>query len=68
MMGPFIGRWYASGGAQGVKPEDPQLIKALELYRSAFGQEDAQRVATAKEVWKILAETYTVGTVGLSRP
>ena len=67
MMGPNVGKWYASGGAQGTKPEDPQLLKALELYRSAAGQDDAARVNTAKEIWKILVEeAYSIGTVGLS--
>ncbi|MDP8921637.1 MAG: ABC transporter substrate-binding protein, partial [Chloroflexota bacterium] len=67
MLGPQIGRWYASNGAQGMKPEDPQLLKALELFRSAAGQEDEQRIKTAQEIWKILIEeTYSIGTVGLS--
>jgi ABC-type transport system substrate-binding protein len=67
MMGPFIGRWYASGGSQGMKPEDPELLRALELYRSAAGQDEQQRIKTAQEIWKILAEeTYSIGTVGLS--
>ncbi len=67
MMGPFIGRWFASDGAQGMKPEDPQLLKALELFRSASGLEEAERIKSAQEIWKILAEEcYTIGTVGLS--
>jgi peptide/nickel transport system substrate-binding protein len=66
-MGPFIGRWYTSGGAQGTKPEDPELMRALDLFRAAAGQDDQQRIKTAQEIWKILAEeTYTIGTVGLS--
>ena len=66
-MGPEIGKWYTSNGAQGMKPEDPQLLKALELFRGAAGQEDAERIKTAQEIWKILAEEcYTIGTVGLS--
>ncbi len=67
IMGPFIGKWYTSNGAQGMKPEDPELLRALELFRSAAGQEDQQRIQTAQEIWKILAEeTYSIGTVGLS--
>jgi peptide/nickel transport system substrate-binding protein len=66
-MGPLYGRWYASGGSQGKKPEDPQMLKALETYRAAFGLPDAERVNAAKEIWKILVEeTYSIGTVGLS--
>ena len=43
------------------------MLKALEMFRAASGQDDAQRIKTAQEIWKILAEeTYTIGTVGLS--
>jgi len=67
MMGPQIGRWYQSNGTQGVKPEDPELLRALELYRGAAGQDDATRIKTAQEIWKILIEeTYSIGTVGVS--
>ncbi|MFN8525529.1 MAG: ABC transporter substrate-binding protein [Chloroflexota bacterium] len=67
MMGPNIAKWYASNGQQGSKPEDPQMLKALEMFKAASGQDDAQRIKTAQEIWKILAEeTYTIGTVGLS--
>jgi peptide/nickel transport system substrate-binding protein len=66
-LGPEIGRWYASGGSQGMKPEDPELLRALELFRAGAGQPDAERIKTAQEVWKILAEeAFSVGTVGLS--
>jgi peptide/nickel transport system substrate-binding protein len=67
MMGPAFAKWYASNGQQGTKPEDPQMLKVLEMFRAASGQEDAERNKTAQEIWKILAEeTYTIGTVGLS--
>jgi peptide/nickel transport system substrate-binding protein len=66
-MGPEIGKWYASNGAQGTKPEDAQMLKALDMFRGAFGQETAERTQTAKEIWKLLVEeTYSIGTVGLS--
>ena len=67
MMGPDIAKWFASNGQQGMKPEDPEMLKALDLFRAASSQDDAQRIKTAQEIWKILAEeTYTIGTVGLS--
>lgn len=67
MIGPLVGKWYTSGGTQGTKPEDPQLLKILEMYRSASGQDEQERIKTAQEIWKILAEeTYSIGTVGLS--
>jgi peptide/nickel transport system substrate-binding protein len=67
MMGPNIAKWYASNGQQGTKPEDPELLRALELFRSASGQEAEERKKTAQDIWKILVEeTYSIGTVGLS--
>ena len=66
-IGPEIGKWYASNGATGTKPEDPQMLKALELFRGAFGLETEGRINAEKEIWKILVEeAYSIGTVGLS--
>jgi len=67
-IGPEIGRWYASGGERGIKPDwDPQLLKALELFAAAKGQTREESTKTAQEIWKILAEeTWSIGTVGLS--
>jgi peptide/nickel transport system substrate-binding protein len=66
-MGPLIARWYATNGAQGKKPQDPQLVKALELFRSAAGLKLEERVRTAREIWKILVEEeYSIGLVGQS--
>jgi len=66
-MGPEIGKWYQSNGAAGMKPEDPELLKALELFRGAFGKEEADRIKTAQDIWKLIVEeTWTIGTVGLS--
>jgi peptide/nickel transport system substrate-binding protein len=67
LMGPEIGKWFASDGAQGMKPEDPQLIKALDLFKSGPGLEEEARNKQIQEIWKILAEeAYSIGTVGLS--
>jgi peptide/nickel transport system substrate-binding protein len=66
-MGPEIARWYASAGAQGIEPADPNMKRALELFRSAAGQQDEQRNRTAQEIWKILVDQqYSIGTVGQS--
>jgi peptide/nickel transport system substrate-binding protein len=67
LMGGEIGKWFASNGAQGVKPEDPQMLKALDLFRSGPALEEAERNKQIQEIWKILAEeAYSIGTVGLS--
>jgi hypothetical protein len=66
-MGPEIGKWFASNGSQGMKPEDPELLKVLDMFRSGPGLEEAERTKRIQEIWKILAEeAYSIGTVGLS--
>jgi peptide/nickel transport system substrate-binding protein len=66
-MGPLIARWYATGGAQGKKPQDPQMLKALELFRMAATLRAEERVKAAREIWRILVEEqYTIGLVGQS--
>lgn len=66
-MGPAIGRWFRSGGQSGMKPEDQQLLKALDLYRSAPGLSRDEQIKVGKEIWKIAVdEQWTIGTCGLS--
>ncbi len=66
-MGQPIAIWYASKGAQGKVPKDPQLLKALELFRSANGKKTKERYTIAQEIWKILVDqAYSIGTVGQS--
>jgi peptide/nickel transport system substrate-binding protein len=66
-LGVEIAKWYASNGQQGMEPTDPALKRALELFRSASGQQAAERNKTAQEIWKILIEQqYSIGTVGQS--
>jgi peptide/nickel transport system substrate-binding protein len=67
MLGPLYAKWFASGGTQGKKPDDPQMLKAMELISAAAGQDTAASQKTAQEIWKILVEeTYSIGTVGIS--
>ena len=66
-MGQPLARWYASGGKAGEKPDDPELLKAMDLFREAFGATEEKRVANAKEIWKIASEQlWSIGTVGQS--
>ncbi len=66
-MGPEFAKWYASGGAQGRAPEDPNLVEILDLFRSAAGQKSEERIETAKRIWEILIDQqYGIGTVGQS--
>ena len=67
LLGHPIARWYASGGAQGKAPKDPQLLKVLEMFRSAPGRKAPERRKLAQEIWKILVdEQWSIGTVGQS--
>ncbi len=66
-LGVEIAKWYASNGQRGMEPTDPELKRALELFRSASGQQTAERNKTAQEIWKILIEQqYSIATVGQS--
>jgi peptide/nickel transport system substrate-binding protein len=63
---PFA-RWYASNGQQGKKPDNPEMLRALDLFRSAAGKKEAERIQIAREIWKIVVEEcWIIGTVGLS--
>jgi peptide/nickel transport system substrate-binding protein len=66
-LGHPIARWYASDGQQGKPPKDPELLRALELFRSAPGKKAEDRRKIAQEIWRILVDgQFSIGTVGLS--
>ena len=60
-------RWYASNGAQGTKPSDPHMLKALELFRAAAGMQEPERHKNAQEIWKIMVDQqFHIGVCGQS--
>jgi peptide/nickel transport system substrate-binding protein len=66
-LGHPIAVWYASGGTQGKGPKDPQLLRVLDLFKSANGKKAQERYKIAQEIWKILVDqAYSIGTVGQS--
>ncbi len=66
-MGMAFAKWYASNGTQGTKPDDPEMLRAFDLYREAFGLDEEGQIENAKEVWKIIVEQmWSIGTVGQS--
>jgi peptide/nickel transport system substrate-binding protein len=66
-FGPQYAAWYSSGGKQGVKPDDPNIMKIFELYTEASGLKADGRNKNAQEIWKILVDQqYGIGTVGQS--
>jgi peptide/nickel transport system substrate-binding protein len=66
-MGPEFALWYASGGKQGTKPDDPNWLKIFDLFSEASGLKEKERDRNAQEIWKIVADqVYGIGTVGQS--
>jgi peptide/nickel transport system substrate-binding protein len=67
-MGHPIADWYASNGAAGKAPRDPQMRKALDLFRSAGSKKTAEeRYKLAQEIFKLIVEEqFSIGTVGQS--
>ena len=67
MYGVPIYKWFASGGKDGKKPDDPMMLKALELFASAGAYKEAERNKIAQEIWKIIVdEVFGIGVCGLS--
>jgi peptide/nickel transport system substrate-binding protein len=66
-FGPAYATWFSSGGKQGTKPDDPNILKIFELYSEAAGLKADGRNRNAQEIWKILVDQqYGIGTVGQS--
>ena len=66
-MGMAYAKWYASNGTQGKKPEDPEMLRAFDLFRKAYGLPEAEQIKAAQEIWKIIVEQqWSIGTVGQS--
>jgi len=66
-MGTGYGDYFSSGGTQGLKPDDPNILRIWELYSEAAGLKAEGRNKNAQEIWKILVDgQYGIGTVGQS--
>jgi peptide/nickel transport system substrate-binding protein len=66
-LGHPIADWFASGGKVGKAPKDPELLKALEIFRTANGKKQAERIKIAQEIFRIMIDgQYSIGTVGQS--
>jgi peptide/nickel transport system substrate-binding protein len=65
--GAAYAQWYASNGANGIKPTDPELLKGFEMLRSAASQPEERRTQIAQEIWKLLVDqVWSIGMVGQS--
>jgi peptide/nickel transport system substrate-binding protein len=67
LMGAAYGQWYASNGARGSKPENAELLHAMELLRGAAGKPADERTKIAQDIWKIAVDQqWAIGLVGQS--
>jgi peptide/nickel transport system substrate-binding protein len=65
--GAAYAQWYASNGAIGIKPTDPELLKGFDLLRTAASQPEERRTQIAQEIWKLLVDqVWSIGMVGQS--
>jgi peptide/nickel transport system substrate-binding protein len=63
--GTLYATWYASNGAAGKQPEDPELLKAFDLLRKGSGVETAERNKIGQELKKVIVDQqWVIGTVG----
>jgi peptide/nickel transport system substrate-binding protein len=63
--GTLYATWYASGGAQGKKPDDPELLKAYDMLRKAAGLETPERNKLGQELKKLIVDQqWVIGTCG----
>ncbi|MEO8753500.1 MAG: ABC transporter substrate-binding protein [Casimicrobiaceae bacterium] len=66
-MGAGYSLWYQSGGKSGVKPTEPELLKAYEYLNAGAKLTDAERAKAAQEIWKLEVEQqWAIGLVGQS--
>jgi peptide/nickel transport system substrate-binding protein len=63
--GTLYATWYASNGAAGKAPEDPELLKAYDMLRKGSGLETAERNKLGQELKKVIVDQqWVIGTVG----
>lgn len=66
-LGAAHAKWFVSNGVDGLKPENAEMIRAFELFRSASLQKTEERNKIAQEIWKIhLDQVFSIGIVGQS--
>jgi peptide/nickel transport system substrate-binding protein len=67
VMGNAHALWFATNGARGARPNEPEMIRAMELLRAAAGQRESERNRTSQEIWKLAVEQqWGIGLVGIS--
>ena len=66
---PLVGRWFVSGGTEGIdpatKPHLEPLDKIMDLWFQALTIPDSQRVPLGQEIYRITVDNlHIIGTVG----
>ena len=65
-MGPLWGRWYATGGKDGVEPP-PEMKRIVEIVDKARSVGPDEQVKLSQELYRNWADNvYEIGTVGLT--
>jgi peptide/nickel transport system substrate-binding protein len=65
--GTLYATWFATNGAQGKAPEDPELLKAMDMLRKGSGLETAERNKLGQELKKVIVDQqWVIGTVGFN--
>ncbi len=65
--GAAIAKWWSSNGTVGIPPEEPSMLKAFDMLRSAGSIPEGQRNDLAKDIWRLVVDqVWTIGLVGLS--
>jgi peptide/nickel transport system substrate-binding protein len=66
-MGPAYASWYASNGQSGERPTDPEILRVLELFRSASSKPEEERNRIAQDIWRtVVDQQWSIGVVGVS--
>lgn len=66
-LGAAHAKWFVSNGADGLKPENAEMIRGMELMRAAALEKVEGRTKIAQEIWKIhVDQVLSIGLVGQS--
>ena len=66
-MGGGFAKWFASNGTARQKANRSRNAAAFRSVQGAYGMKEADQIATAKEIWKIIVEQqWSIGLVGQS--
>ncbi len=63
--GVSYARWYLTNGAEGKRPHEEDMVRALDLLRAAPSLPRAERTKSAQEIWRLAVDNqWAIGLVG----